>query len=60
MTGHLGFIGTHLTEVLKDDYELFGYDLIQGDDIRDTFKLDRYFSDNKFDVVIHLAPCTLR
>jgi UDP-glucuronate 4-epimerase len=55
ITGHLGFVGSHLTELLLKDYELFGYDLIDGDDIRDEFKLDRYFSDNKFDVVIHLA-----
>ena len=40
--GHKGFIGTRLCGELKEDV-FVGYDLQEGDDIRDKFKLDKLF-----------------
>jgi len=57
ISGGSGFIGSRLIETLKKekDLELVNYDLVNGDDIRDEFKLNSVFEKNKFDVVIHLA-----
>jgi len=55
ITGYAGFIGGYLTKLLENDYNLFGYDLVDNYDIRDKFKLDRLFDKERFDVVIHLA-----
>lgn len=51
LTGGMGFIGSHLQK--KIDCQV--YDLVNGDDIRDKFKLDSLFSKEKFDLVINLA-----
>jgi nucleoside-diphosphate-sugar epimerase len=51
LTGGEGFIGKHLRN--KIDCQV--YDLVNGDDIRDKFKLDNLFSKEKFDIVINLA-----
>jgi len=59
ITGSSGYIGSHLTHLLKDDYEVHGLDknlpLIHPSvfyhcDINRTFNLDE-----EFDAVIHLA-----
>jgi UDP-glucuronate 4-epimerase len=52
LCGGKGFIGTHFQKHLKD-YTI--YDLVDGNDIRDKFKLDNLFSKEKFDLVINLA-----
>lgn len=54
ITGHFGFIGKWLVDELTE-YNLQGYDLIFGSDIRDKFRLYKLFSQNKFNYVIHLA-----
>ncbi len=54
VTGHKGFIGTHLTRVLEDmDVIVSGYDLKDGNDIRDYDNLRQKMHGH--DVVIHLA-----
>ena len=62
LTGHKGFIGSCLLDTLqkmktnkliRDD--VMGYDLLEGDDIRDEFKLYRLFKDNNINTVIHCA-----
>jgi len=58
ITGHLGFIGSHLAEYLKENkIEAIGYDInsFQSSDIRDRFKLEKVFAENNIDCVIHLA-----
>lgn len=47
ITGHKGFIGSHLTKYLTD-YDVVGYDLVDGDDILDIKETDA-------DVIVHLA-----
>lgn len=54
VTGHKGFIGTHLLELLKDtNYKVTGYDLKDGDDVRDYDKLVKAMKGH--DVIVHLA-----
>ena len=55
ITGQEGFIGEHLLDALQDDYDIMGYDLELGEDIRDRFKLDKLFNEFLPDVVIHMA-----
>lgn len=58
ITGHKGFIGTHLAFKLivdRPDVQWLGYDLQDGVDIRDKFKLYKTFQEFRPDVVIHLA-----
>ena len=53
VTGHRGFIGQHLTNKIKEEW--VGYDLVDGLDIRNLFRLEQYFKDYQPSVVIHLA-----
>lgn len=55
LTGHRGFIGTYLDMNLTDEYQVVGYDLRCGNDIRDKRKLDQTFEMEQPDVVIHCA-----
>lgn len=59
ITGNAGYIGSHLTKMLKDEYEVYGLDIQDNKepvveqfniDIRKIFNLDM-----QFDAVIHLA-----
>ena len=56
VTGHRGFIGKHLTKLL-DILKLpwVGYDILEGNDIRNRHDLERSFDCNQFRYVIHLA-----
>ncbi len=49
MTGHKGFIGTRLKQVLEKDHVVYGIDISQGEDVN-TCSLDY-----TVDLVIHLA-----
>lgn len=51
ITGGEGFIGKHLKERLKCPI----YDLVNGDDIQDRYKLDNLINKEKFTHVINLA-----
>jgi len=56
VTGNLGFIGMHLASELKKRGILFvGYDLADGNDIRDSQNLDAFFERNQITHVIHMA-----
>ena len=56
VTGHRGFVGGHLTNYLdQQGIKWVGYDLVDGFDIRDKFKLESTFMEHPIDVVIHLA-----
>lgn len=56
VTGHKGFIGKHLTKELDSrGIKWIGYDLVDGNDIRDKQKLDEFFERNQITRVIHLA-----
>jgi len=47
VTGHKGFIGSHLTKELdKRKIKWIGYDLQDGNDIRDKQRLDEFFEKN--------------
>ena len=53
ITGSKGFVGSHLTQYLKSDYEIISYDLLEKKDIFNEELLSK--SLNNVDVVIHLA-----
>jgi len=56
VTGHRGFIGSHLCQTLKEkNLDFVGYDLVEGDDIRDLEKFASVFRKNQIQQVIHLA-----
>jgi len=56
ITGHRGFIGQHLCRGLDKRWiKWVGYDIVDGQDIRNLFQLDNFFKDHQFDKVIHLA-----
>jgi len=56
VSGASGFIGSRLLKALeKDGHDVDNYDLVNGDDIRDKFKLDEKFLKGNYDVVMHLA-----
>ena len=52
ITGHHGFIGSHLVQVLQQDYNVIGWDI---KDKRDIFRLDDMLG---ADVIVHLAALT--
>lgn len=51
LTGGEGFVGKHFQKKI----DCYVYDLVNGDDIRDKYKLDNLFSKEKFNIVINLA-----
>lgn len=54
ITGHKGFIGSHLMQALENDYaDIMGIDLEMGDDL-----LDCHMPQVDFDVIFHLAAQT--
>lgn len=54
ITGHKGFVGGHLTKRLnKKDW--VGFDLVDGQDIRNKYELAKLFAIHRIDTVIHLA-----
>lgn len=56
ITGHKGFIGKHLTANLdKDNIKWVGFDLLDGQDIRNKLDLERVFDTYPIDTVIHMA-----
>lgn len=56
VTGHYGFVAGHLCKLLyESDIEFVGYDLEDGNDTRDRFKLDKLFETENFTDVINLA-----
>ena len=59
ITGNSGYIGSHLTKMLKDEYQVYGLDKVEPQESLDTFyhcDINRPFSlEDEFDCVIHLA-----
>jgi UDP-glucose 4-epimerase len=60
ITGNSGYIGSHLSKMLADSYEVYGLDVNapQTDRLKDWYNVDvrRLFTiDQEFDAVIHLA-----
>ena len=60
ITGNSGYIGSHLSKMLADSYEVYGLDinLPQTDCLKDWYNIDirKLFTiDQEFDAVIHLA-----
>lgn len=60
MTGHRGFIGTHLVNALNKHFEIIGFDLknsqyININDINDFNMIDDHIDVYKPDIVCHLA-----
>ncbi len=53
VTGHKGFVGTNLTNALTEPW--CGYDLRDGNDIRNEQQLDLFFEQHLPDKVVHLA-----
>ena len=59
ITGNSGYIGSHLTKMLKGEYQVYGLDKVEPQESPDTFyhcDINRQFSlEDEFDCVIHLA-----
>ena len=60
ITGNSGYIGSHLSKMFADSYEVYGLDinLPQTDCLKDWYNIDirKLFTiDQEFDAVIHLA-----
>ena len=59
ITGNSGYIGSHLTKMLKGEYQVYGLDKVEPQESPDTFyhcDINRSFSlEDEFDCVIHLA-----
>ena len=59
ITGNSGYIGSHLTKILKGEYQVYGLDKVEPQEAPDTFyhcDINRPFSlEDEFDAVIHLA-----
>lgn len=56
ITGHLGFIGSYLTKALKGTgIEWVGYDIVDGNDIRNKLRLEKFIEAGNYDLVIHMA-----
>ena len=61
ITGNSGYIGSHLTKLLKDEYELHGIDLVipqvqlHDHTCWDIRRLTPTYYGEEFDTVIHLA-----
>ncbi len=51
ITGHLGFVGRSFLKYFKNQHDITGIDLKEGNDCRNFFK----HSIEKFDLIIHLA-----
>jgi len=59
VSGSSGFIGSHLKQALQIAKIPFnGYDLIDGCDITDRLRLYNTFTQEQYDIVIHLAALT--
>jgi len=54
MTGSSGFIGTHLTQRLENNYELYHL----KNDLLDFKEVEKEILDQKPDVIVHLAART--
>ena len=60
ITGNSGYIGSHLSKMLEDSYEVYGLDIMmpQTDKLKDWYNYDvrsSFILDIEFDAVIHLA-----
>ena len=59
ITGNSGYIGSHLTKMLKGEYQVYGLDKVEPQESPHTFyhcDINRPFSlEDEFDCVIHLA-----
>ena len=56
ITGSEGFVGRHLCAYLDSiKINYVGYDLVNGQDIRDLHQLDKFFEENNVTEVVNLA-----
>jgi UDP-glucose 4-epimerase len=59
ITGNSGYIGSHLTKMLKSEYQVYGLDKVEPQESPNTFyhcDINRPFNlEDEFDCVIHLA-----
>ena len=56
VTGHKGFIGAHITKKLDAlGIAWEGFDLVEGDDVRNIVRLDTVLEKSQADIIIHLA-----
>ena len=60
ITGNSGYIGSHLSKMLEDSYDVYGLDIMlpQTDKLKDWYNYDirsSFTIDIEFDAVIHLA-----
>lgn len=53
VTGHRGYLGSHFVSKYQSDYEIIGYDLVEGNDILNIENLRSKMAD--CDQVVHLA-----
>jgi UDP-glucuronate 4-epimerase len=58
ITGAKGFVGQHLVRQLSRFHNVFTYDLVDGQDIRNLHDLDKAFEYAQCTTVVHLAART--
>src|SRR3990167_5413134 len=56
ITGNLGFVGTETSKVLQlNKHEVVGFDIMEGNDIRDIKQFEEAVIKTKPDRILHLA-----
>ena len=56
ITGHLGFVGSETKRYFEEKgLEVVGYDIMEGNDIRDAANFDAFVTQHKPDRILHLA-----
>jgi nucleoside-diphosphate-sugar epimerase len=56
ITGHLGFVGTETVKLFQEKgLQVVGFDIMEGNDIRNLQQLNQFVSEHKPDRILHLA-----
>lgn len=55
LTGSGGYLGKYVKEKLEKNHNVFGYDIVDGNDILDFEKMDSFFQKHNIEYVVHLA-----
>jgi len=54
VTGHKGFVGSHVYKLLSKTYNVFGFDL-PDNDFTSSMSVDKFIFKNKIDTIVHIG-----